>query len=118
MIRISELLLYNDKLTFDDSSKYDLLHEAWPFIYRIFKDVQAKAILGERASGAVALGKNQERDLEAKYRRSRKSIDTKFDILFKISFNGHGLCEAGKDDVTIYDDKYFDEAVSQNRSRH
>ncbi|KAI9480652.1 MAG: hypothetical protein EXX96DRAFT_594822 [Benjaminiella poitrasii] len=105
-----KVFLYNDKLKLDDSPKHDLLHKGWSFIYRIFKDVQAKSMFGERASGAVALGKNEERDMEAKDRRSRKAVDTKLDILFKIGFNEHDFCKVGKYDVTICDDKYFNDS--------
>lgn len=101
MVRMSELFLYNDRLELDDSSEADLLHNVWPFLYRAFQDNKAKALLGERVSGAVALARNEDRRLEARDKRSRKAIGAKLDILFKVCYNEHGLCEVGKDDVTV-----------------
>lgn len=113
MVRMSELFLYSDRLQLSNASEDDLLHDVWPFVYRAFKDRDAKALLGERASGAVALAKNEERGLEARNKRSRKAIGDKLDILFKICFNEHGVCEVGKDNVTIVDDKYLDDGLTK-----
>jgi hypothetical protein len=109
--RMSELFLENNKLELNDFSEADLLHDAWPFIYRAFKNKEAKASLGERASGAVALAKNEHRGLEAREKRPRKAIGAKFDIVFRIGCNKHGPYEVGKDDVTVADDKYIDDGL-------
>ncbi|KAI7864966.1 hypothetical protein BDF14DRAFT_1931718 [Spinellus fusiger] len=113
MVRMSELFLYNNRLELDDSSEADLLHDVWPFLYRAFKDNEAKAMPGERASGAVALARNEDRGLETRDKRSRKAIGAKLDILFKVCYNEHGLCEVGKDDVTVADDKYLDDGLTK-----
>ncbi|KAI9262801.1 hypothetical protein EDC94DRAFT_640527 [Helicostylum pulchrum] len=81
VVRASELFLYDDTL--------------WPFVYRIFKDKSIKAALGERASIAVALDKNDDGKLEAIDKRSRKNVGAKVDILFKICNSELGSCEVG-----------------------
>ncbi|RCH85740.1 hypothetical protein CU098_004977, partial [Rhizopus stolonifer] len=111
IMRASELFFYKDTLNLNGLSESDLLHEVWPFIYRIFRDREIKACLGERSSAAVALGRNEDRCLEAVERRSRKAIGAKVDILFKICKEELGSCEVGKDNITIVDDKYFDDGL-------
>lgn len=108
---MSELFLDNNELELNDFSEADLLHDVWPFLYRAFKNKEVKASLGERASGAVALARNEHRGLEAREKRSRKAIGAKLDIVFKIGYNEHGSCEVGKDDVTVADDKYLDDGL-------
>ncbi|KAI9256054.1 hypothetical protein EDC94DRAFT_650450, partial [Helicostylum pulchrum] len=110
-VRMSELFLHSNQLEFNDSSEADLLHDVWPFIYRAFKDKEVRALLGERASVAVALARNEERSIEVTEKRPRKSMGAKVDILFKTCGNEYGVCEAGKDDVTIADDKYIDDGL-------
>jgi hypothetical protein len=95
----------------NDFSEADLLHDVWPFLYRAFKNKGIKASLGERASGAVALARNENRGLEAREKRPRKAIGAKLDIVFKIGYNEHGCCEVGKDDITVADDKYLDDGL-------
>ncbi|GAA5805937.1 hypothetical protein HPULCUR_011463 [Helicostylum pulchrum] len=97
VVRVSELFLYDDTLVLNNYSESGLLHEVWPFVYRIFKDKSIKAALGERASIAVALDKNDDRKLEAIDKRSRKNVGAKVDILFKICNSEPGSCEVGKD---------------------
>lgn len=109
VVRTSELFLYDNALVLNDYSESDLLHEVWPFVYRIFKEKQIRAALGERASVAVALGRNDDRKLEAIDKRARKNVGAKVDILFKICNDELGSCEVGKDNVTTVDDKYFDD---------
>ncbi|KAI7871151.1 hypothetical protein BDF14DRAFT_1978586 [Spinellus fusiger] len=111
IMRASELFFYEDTLTLNDYSESDLLHEVWPFVYRVFKDREIKAALGEKSSVAVALGRNEDRSLEAVRRRSRKATGAKVDILFKICNRELGSCEVGKDNVTIVDDKYLDDGL-------
>lgn len=108
---MSELFLENDVLMLNDFSEADLLHGVWPFLYRAFKPSEAKASLGERVSGAVALARNEHRGLEAREKRTRKAIGAKLDIIFKIGFEEHGFCEVGKDNVTVDDDKYLNDGL-------
>ncbi|KAI9485629.1 MAG: hypothetical protein EXX96DRAFT_533968 [Benjaminiella poitrasii] len=75
------------------------------------KSKEAKASLGERASGAVALARNEHRGLETRERRPRKAIGAKLDIIFKIGNNEYGSCEVSKHDVTVADDKYLDDGL-------
>ncbi|KAG1448716.1 hypothetical protein G6F46_011062 [Rhizopus delemar] len=111
IVRISELFLENDVLELNDFSEADLLHDIWPFLYRAFKNKGTKVSLGERASGAVALARNEHRGLEAREKRSRKAIGAKLDIVFKIGYDEHGSCEVGKNDVTVADDKYLNDGL-------
>lgn len=84
----------------------------WPFVCRAFKDKKRKASLGsERVSIAAALGKNEERCLEAAEKRPIKLIDEKLDILIKFCKDELGSCEVGKDGVTVDDDKYMDDGL-------
>lgn len=57
----------------------------------------------------VALGRNEDRSLEAVDKRPRKATGSKADILFKICKKELGLCEIGLNDVTIADNKYLDD---------
>ncbi|KAG1044920.1 hypothetical protein G6F43_011378 [Rhizopus delemar] len=111
IMRASELFFYEDTLNLNDLSESDLLHELWPFVYRVFRDREIKAHLGERSSVAVALGRNENRCLEAEERRPRKAIGGKVDILFKTCKKELGSCEVGKDSVVIIDSKYFDDGL-------
>ncbi|KAI9255541.1 hypothetical protein BY458DRAFT_416137, partial [Sporodiniella umbellata] len=110
-IRASELFLYQDVLYLNGASESDLLHNIWPFVYRIFKDQNISASLGEKSSVAVALGRNEERCLETVNKRSRKKMGAKVDVLFKVCKKELGSCEVGLDDVTIVDDKYLDNGL-------
>ncbi|ORE10065.1 hypothetical protein BCV72DRAFT_239100 [Rhizopus microsporus var. microsporus] len=78
-----------------------------------FKDNEVKALFSERASGAVTLVKNEDGVLEAGDKKSRKTIDAKVDILFEVCYNDHSLCEVGKDDVTVTDNKYLDDRLKK-----
>lgn len=111
IVRASELFLYEDILSLNNYSESDLLHDVWPFVYRIFKDRNITATLGENSSVAVALGRNAERSLENVDRRSRKAMGARVDILFKICKKELGSCEVGLDDVTVVDDKYLDDGL-------
>jgi hypothetical protein len=108
---MSELFLENNVLELNDFSDADLLHDVWPFLYRAFKNKETKVSLGKRASGAVALARNEHRGLEAREKRPRKAIGAKLDIVFKIGYDEHGSCEVGKDDVTVADDKYLNDGL-------
>lgn len=111
IVRMSELFLDNNVLELNDFSEADLLHDVWSFLYRAFKNKGTKVSLGERASGAVALARNEHRGLEAREKRPRKAIGAKLDIVFKIGCDEHGSCEVGKDDVTVADEKYLNDGL-------
>lgn len=89
---------YDNLLQVADWSEADLLHNVWAFVYRAFQDHNIRACLGERCSAAVALGKNENRPLEAIEKRPRKAIGAKVDILFKASNKEIGSAEVGMDD--------------------
>ncbi|KAG1544929.1 hypothetical protein G6F49_010948 [Rhizopus delemar] len=95
----------------EDYSESVLLHELWPFIYKIFRDRRIRGKLGERSRIAVALARNANRSLKTNKKRQRKAVGAKLDILFKIENNEFGSCEVGKDKVTIVDDKYMDDVL-------
>ncbi|KAI9262796.1 hypothetical protein EDC94DRAFT_671047 [Helicostylum pulchrum] len=84
VVRASELFLYDDTSVLNDYSESGLLHEVWPFVYRIFKDTSIKAALRERTSVVAALGINDDRKLEAIDKIPGNNIGAKVDILFKI----------------------------------
>ncbi|CAO3640307.1 unnamed protein product [Mucor hiemalis] len=109
--RAAELFLYNNNLELNGYSESDLLHEVWPFVYRAFKDRNIRAVLGEKSSVAVSLGRNEERSLEAIDKRPRKATGAKVDILFRSGNLELGTCEVGKDNVTKADDKYIDDGL-------
>lgn len=111
VIRMSELFLYDDELNLNNYSEADILHDVWPFVYRIFKEKGVKAMLGERFSVAVALARNANRSLEAMERRPRKIPGSRVDVLFKIVNDELGTCEVGKDKVIAVDDKYLDDGL-------
>ncbi|KAI8077022.1 hypothetical protein BDF21DRAFT_439147 [Thamnidium elegans] len=111
IVRMSELFLENNKLELNDFSEADVLHDIWTFLCRAFKSKETNASLRERASGAVALARNEHRGLGAREKRPRKAIGAKLGIVFKIGYNEHGSCEVGKDDVTVADDKYLDNSL-------
>ncbi|KAI8978411.1 hypothetical protein BDB01DRAFT_270306 [Pilobolus umbonatus] len=111
IMRASELFFYEDTLILNDYSESDLLHEVWPFVYRVFKDREIRAALGEKSSVAVALGRNGDRSLEAVDRRSRKAMGARVDILFRICNTELGSCEVGNNRVTVVDDKYLDDGL-------
>ncbi|ORE16312.1 hypothetical protein BCV71DRAFT_183703, partial [Rhizopus microsporus] len=81
------------------------------FEYRIFRDRNIKAALEEKSNAAVALGRNEDKSLEAVDRRPRKVTGSKVDILFKICKKELSLCEVGLNDVTIADNKYLEEGI-------
>ncbi|KAG2237223.1 hypothetical protein INT48_006627 [Thamnidium elegans] len=108
---MSELFLENNKLELNDFSEADVLHDIWTFLCRAFKSKETNASLRERASGDVALARNEHRGLGAREKRPRKAIGAKLGIVFKIGYNEHGSCEVGKDDVTVADDKYLDNSL-------
>lgn len=66
-----------------------------------------QACLGECCSVAVALGKNEDRSLEAKEKRPRKAVGAKVDILFKASSKEIGSAGFRKHNVIRIDDKYL-----------
>lgn len=61
MTRISELLLYNDKLEMNDHLEADLLYEVCPFLNRACRDKEVKVLFSERASVADVFARNEER---------------------------------------------------------
>lgn len=107
--RAAELFLYNNILELNGYSEADLLNEGWPFVYRAFKDRNTRAVLGEKSSVAVSLGKNEQRSPESVDKSPRKVTGAKVDILFRAGNLELGTCEVGKDDVTVADDKYIDD---------
>ncbi|KAI7908286.1 uncharacterized protein BX663DRAFT_539596 [Cokeromyces recurvatus] len=111
MIGISELFCDDNQLHLEDYSESDLLHELWPFVYKIFRDRSIRGKLGERSSVAVALARNANRSLETDKKRQRKAVGAKVDILFTIKNNEFGSCEIGKDMITVADDKYMDDGL-------
>lgn len=68
--------------------------------------------LGEKSSIVVALGRNEDSNLETVERRSKKATGAKVDILFKICNKELSSCEIEKDNVTIVDDKYRPAALA------
>ncbi|KAI9245784.1 hypothetical protein EDC94DRAFT_653518 [Helicostylum pulchrum] len=111
MIGISELFCDDNQLHLEDYSESDLLHELWPFVYKIFRDRRIRGKLGERSSIAVGLARNANRSLETNKKRQRKAVGAKVDILFKVGNNEFGSCEIGRDTVTVADDKYMDDGL-------
>lgn len=111
MLRVSEFFLDDDFITFAGLSEGDILHSVWRFLYKAFSRGHVKAMLGEKCSVAVSLGKNEDRSLEVSEPRPRKSMGAKLDILFRAGIHELGSCEAGKSDVVPVDDKYLDDGL-------
>lgn len=101
----------NDQLVIDDCSEADLLHSVWEFVYKLYKQKNVKAKLGERVSKSVSVARNSDRAVEAVERRPRKIVGAKLDILFRSGLNELGSCEIGKHDVEENDDKYINDGL-------
>ncbi|CAO3662977.1 unnamed protein product [Rhizopus stolonifer] len=93
-----------DLYNFAEDQKYDPVSE---FLLKWIKEKKIKANLGERASVAVALSKNEERSLEAVEKRPRKTTGAKLDVLFKICKDELGSCEVGENSVTVANNEYL-----------
>ncbi|GAA5812824.1 hypothetical protein MFLAVUS_006283 [Mucor flavus] len=102
---------WNDQLVIDDCSEADLLHSVWEFVYKLYKQKNVKAKLGERVSKSVSVARNSDRAVEAVERRPRKIVGAKLDILFRSGLNELGSCEIGKHDVEENDDKYINDGL-------
>lgn len=88
-----------------------MLHEVWPFVYKLYKDREIVAKLGESCSVATSMTRNRERSLGAVKLKGRKMMGSKIDIVAdKIEL---GACEVGKGDVSIADDKYLNEGLKK-----
>jgi predicted transcriptional regulator len=83
----------------------------WPFVYKLFKDREIVADLGETRSVASSMAKNSKRRLESVTPRGRKVIGSKTDIVFAADKVELGACEVGKGDVSIVDDKYLNDGL-------
>ncbi|KAG2235014.1 hypothetical protein INT48_000256 [Thamnidium elegans] len=111
ILGVSALFLDDEAIALTDFSESDLLHSVWRFIYRAFFSSPVKAMLGERCSVAVAMGRNEDRSLEDLEKRERKSVGSKVDILFKAGVHELGSREAEKSNIVPIDDKYLNDGL-------
>lgn len=100
---------HHNRLNLNDYPEGNMLHEVWSFVYKLYKDREIVAKVGENCSVANSMAKNNKRSLEAITPRERKRIGSKLDILFTADKNELGACEVGKEDVSIIDDKYLND---------
>ncbi|KAG0766829.1 hypothetical protein G6F57_007271 [Rhizopus arrhizus] len=100
---------HHSRLNLNEYLEGNMLHEVWPFVYKLYKDREIVAKLGEPCSVATSMARNNKRSLEAITPRERKIMGSKIDILFTADNNELGACEVGKGDVSIVDDKYLND---------
>ena len=100
---------HHSRLNLNEYLEGNMLHEVWPFVYKLYKDREIVAKLGEPCSVATSMARNNKRSLEAITPRERKIMGSKIDILFTADNNELGACEVGKGDVSTVDDKYLND---------
>jgi hypothetical protein len=110
-VSVAQLFAECDILSLNDFSEHDMLHQIWPFAYKLFSGSNIKAKLGERCSVANSLRRNEGRCLESELRRAPKKIGAKVDMLFQEGAHELGCCEVGKSNVAIVDNKYLDDGM-------
>lgn len=104
---------HHNRLNLNEYSEGNLLHEVWNFVYKLYKDREIVAKLGERCSIATSLAKNNKRSLEAITPRGRKIMGSRVDIVFTADEIELGACEVGKGNVSIVDDKYLNDGLKK-----
>lgn len=99
---------HNNRLILDGYTEGDMLNEVWSFVYKLYKDREIVAKLGEAYSVATSMS-----SLEAVKPRERKMMGAKTDIVFVADKNELGACEVRKGDVSIVGDKYLKDGLEK-----